>query len=384
MSRRIVHVITRLVRGGAARVAVDLAVAGRGWYGACEVLHGAEEPPDSALARELAAAGVATRAVPELVRDPSPVRDLAALSALTRSFRENPPDLVHAHTSKAGVLAVLAASRARVRAIVFAPHGNVFPEAGGVPGVPPAGLRRRVMMLGMRLAGSRACRVIALSEADRTRMIELRLAPPDRLTVIANGLRLPSLDAIVPPGTRRTGVPVIGMIARMTAEKGHSVLLRAAARLRGEFPSLTVRLVGGGPLETPLRAEAAGLGVGNAVEFPGFRDDLPPLLAEMDVVAVPSIYEGFGLTIVEAMGMARPVVASRVGGIPEVVAEGETGLLVPPGDPPALAAALATILRDPPRAQAMGEAGRRRAERLFSLEIMLGRCRNLYDELLEG
>ena len=384
MTCRIVHVITRLVRGGAARVAVDLSVAARGWYGACEVMHGAEEPPDPALARELAAAGVATRVVLELVRDPSPVRDLAALSALTRSFRENPPDLVHAHTSKAGVLAVLAASRAGVRAIVFAPHGNVFPEAGGVPGVPPAGLRRRAMMLGMRLAGSRAHRVIALSEADRTRMNELRLAPADRIVVISNGLRLPPLDAVISPVTPRSGGAVIGVIARMTAEKGHSVLLRAAAQLRGVFPGLTVRLVGGGPLKASLRAEAAGLGIGNAVEFLGFRDVLPPLLAKMDVVAVPSTYEGFGLTIVEAMGMARPVVASRVGGIPEVVAEGETGLLVPPGDHGALAEAMAEILKDPAQARAMGEAGRRRAERLFSLEIMLERYRNLYDELLEG
>jgi glycosyltransferase involved in cell wall biosynthesis len=164
--------------------------------------------------------------------------------------------------------------------------------------------------------------------------------------------------------------------------KGQTFLLRAwPAVLEGE-PRALLLLAGDGPDEGALTAQAAALGLGRSVRFLGFRQDVPSLLACAEVLVLPSLNEGFGMVLVEAMAMGKPVVASAVGGVPEVVLDGQAGLLIPPADPRALAAAILRLLADPRAARRMGEAGRERARESFSRKAFLQAHRDLYGELL--
>jgi len=164
--------------------------------------------------------------------------------------------------------------------------------------------------------------------------------------------------------------------------KGQTYLVQAWPSVLKREPRALLLLVGDGPEERLLRSRAAELGLGGSVRFLGFRQDIPSLLALAEALVLPSLNEGFGLVLLEAMAMGKPVVASAVGGIPEVVLDGRTGLLVPPADPEALAVAILRLLEDPRAAQRLGEAGRERARESFSREAFIQAHRKLYGELL--
>jgi glycosyltransferase involved in cell wall biosynthesis len=162
------------------------------------------------------------------------------------------------------------------------------------------------------------------------------------------------------------------------------VLFDALPAIHAAVPDVHARLIGHEELSTvaELQAAAAERGVDHLVTFEGFRADVAQVMADLDVFVLPSLWEGFGLVLLEAMAAGRPVVASAVGPIPEIVVDGVTGLLVPPGDPAALAEAVIKLLRDPELAAAFGRAGRARAERELRLDTMVERTEALYDELL--
>ena len=183
----------------------------------------------------------------------------------------------------------------------------------------------------------------------------------------------------------RDGVPVIGTVGRLIEpEKGIAVLLQGVARLAGPPAPLACQLliVGDGPARGQLQELVERLGISSRVVFAGMRRDIADVLPLVDVFVMPSLSEGFGIAIVEAMAAGLPVVASDVGGIPEIVQHGETGLLVPPGDPAALAAALHELVTRPDRARALGACGRQRARERFSIESAVKRHEDLYAELM--
>jgi glycosyltransferase involved in cell wall biosynthesis len=176
---------------------------------------------------------------------------------------------------------------------------------------------------------------------------------------------------------------LVGNVGRLALQKGQRHLIAAMPLLLERVPRARAIIAGGGDLEDYLRDLANEMGVGERVHVLGPRKDVPALMHAIDVFVMPSIWEGFGLVLLEAMAAGRPIVASRVATIPEVVAEGETGLLVPAGDPLALATALAELADQPEVAARMGEAGRERLRRRFSLEKMVGDTELLYRELLD-
>jgi glycosyltransferase involved in cell wall biosynthesis len=177
------------------------------------------------------------------------------------------------------------------------------------------------------------------------------------------------------------GGPVVGCVARLRSEKGQATLLRAAARVRDRHPDLVVVLVGDGPEEPALRALATELGLAARVCFAGHRPNRPNPHQLFDVSVLASDHEGFPNTLIEAMAAGRPTVASNVGGVPDAVLDGETGLLVPAGDPAALAGALARVLGDPTWAAALGARGRAIARERFTPERVTSRLTELYAEL---
>ena len=325
--------------------------------------------------------------------------DPLATARLARLLSRERFDLVHTHSLRAELAAVLAArlSGRRPRIIRTVHNTDDFY------------LRRSTSWLA-RWSLRQCDAVIGISDAVVDYLVEHARLPRKRLTRIYYGLDGPLPPAPSPTGTwgepssvakeppspgggrrdayvsRGGWAPTIGMIARLAPQKGHKVLLDALPAVIRRFPALRVELVGHEHLTTiaELRRYAEQRGVAEHVSFAGFRDDLPTLLAGWDVFVLPSLWEGFGLVLLEAMAAGRPVVASRVGPIPEVVVDGETGLLAEPGRPEALADALIRVLEDPALARRLGEAGRRRVAERFGLGRMIAEITALYDQTLSG
>jgi glycosyltransferase involved in cell wall biosynthesis len=221
-------------------------------------------------------------------------------------------------------------------------------------------------------------------------MVEIEHVPPAKTRFIPNGIQAPV--ATRTPGEMRqelgipAGAPVVGMVAVLRPQKAYDVLVRAAAILKREVPGVRVLIVGGeenprAELRKSLESLAAELGLGETLVFTGGRKDAFDVVGTFDVAALSSDFEGAPISILEYMEAGKPVVATRVGGVPDQIADGQTGILVEPQDPEALATALAGLLTDRDRAEAMGRAGRERRRAEFSIEATTRRVEELYDEL---
>jgi len=206
------------------------------------------------------------------------------------------------------------------------------------------------------------------------------------VTLIYNGVDLQRYDHQEPCCTLREDYglpaegPIVGVVARLEAEKGHPTLLDAWPHVLAEFPDATLLVVGEGSRHEALQAQADALGISRSVVFTGRRDDVPAVTAALDIAVLPSYREAQGLTILEAMALSRPVVASNVGGIPEMIEDGRTGLLVPPHDPGALATAISRLLRDHPLADTLARAGHDMVHERFCVELMARAVETIYDE----
>ena len=248
-----------------------------------------------------------------------------------------------------------------------------------------AARRRAVFFASLeRLALRSMQAVIVPSEYVKDSLLRYRRVPPEKVSVIPHGLDLPECDA--PRGrapARRElelplEIPVVGMAGRLVYTKGPDLLIRAAPRVRARFPTICFVLIGEGPEEDALRRLAAAEGVSDAVVFAGYRSDARQLLPAFNILAAPSRDEGLSLSVLEAMGCGIAAVASRLGGIPSLLVDGVTGLLIPPDAVPALADALIRLLAEPEQAEAMGRAGRERVQTHFLQETMLARTFALY------
>jgi glycosyltransferase involved in cell wall biosynthesis len=278
-----------------------------------------------------------------------------------------------------GKWAVLAAKAARVPVVVATEHQSAYPLKG---------LARRLNALADRLVD----RIIVVSRSDWERQMAHSGRTRAKVTTIYHGIEINRYYTYTAAElqARRAALgfdpnaPLIGSVARLAEQKGLEFLLRAAALLSARIPNLGILIVGDGPCRQMLEEEAGLLGIADKTCFLGFQPDVRPYLPLLDVFVMPSRFESFGLTLVEAMAVSLPVVASRVGAIPEVVADGETGILVPVEDAEALAGAIHTYLTDPELRRQSGTAGRRRAEQLFSVEAMAKHSLSLYQELLQA
>jgi glycosyltransferase involved in cell wall biosynthesis len=275
------------------------------------------------------------------------VLELAAL------MRRERPDIVHANSSKAGILGRLAAVLAGVPVRVFTAHGWAFNAASG----PASTLYRWADRLMAPLTSVTIC----VSEREREAGIAARTCRAGRTVVIPT-----AVDAGAAPPVRREGrAPVVVFVGRLAAPKDPVTLVRALAAVRGS--AFTARIVGDGPERPAVEAEIRAASLLEHVELAGERRDVRRLLEDADVFVLSSRSEGAPLSILEAMAAGLPVVATAVGGIPEIVDDGTTGLLVPPGDAAALAAALERLLADAGLRARMGAAGWERVRERFDL-----------------
>lgn len=231
---------------------------------------------------------------------------------------------------------------------------------------------------------------IAVCETARQAQIEGGKAPPEHVVTIHNGIDVNVFDVGHPDAGRQirrsfeipSEAPLIGAVGRLHPQKDFSTLLTSLARLRKDIPDIHLLLVGDGPLRDDLESQAQSLGLSTSVTLAGHRNDIPDILGALDIFVIPSLWEGLPNAILEAMGAGLPVVATRVGGVPEVVVDGETGLLVPPRDPDALAGAILRLLHHPNLRWRMGRVGRNRVMEHFSIEQMVRRTEALYERFL--
>lgn len=305
------------------------------------------EPGAAELAARLEARGIPVERI-RMRRTLSPL----AFARLVRIIRRQRPAIVHTHLVHADFHALPAGRLSRVPLLVSTKHGfNPFRDG-------------RAFATADRLVGRLADVHIAISAGLARYLAEREGFDATSFEVVHYGIE-PGDAPPAPPGA-----PKLAIVGRLIPIKGHDVLLRALAAVRRERPELTLDVVGEGPLEGELRAAVDELGLGDAVTFSGRIAPVAPAFEGAEIVVVPSFGEGFGMVALEAMERARPVIASAVGGLPEIVDDGRTGLLVPPGDVDALAAAIRDLTASPARAAAMGAAGRARALEQFAQ----GRC----------
>jgi glycosyltransferase involved in cell wall biosynthesis len=331
----------------------------RGWDVRFLMLH-EDEPGAWEFAEQLTARGVPLDDV-RLRADVDPLAFGGVVAYLVRTR----PRILHTHLVHADVYGQLAGSVTRVPLRLSMKHGfNEFREG-------------RWFGLADRSVGSLAHVHIAISQGLAHYLAETEGFDEEDFEIVHYGIS--ARNGVRP---HESGDPRLLCIGRLIPIKGHLVLLRALSRARARVPAVTLGLAGRGPLEPALKAYARELGLEEAVRFLGFVSPVQRAIEDAGIVVVPSLGEGFGMVALEAMERARPVIASAVGGLPEIVADGETGLVVPSGDADALAEAIVALAGDPQRAARMGAAGRERALAEFTPERSVRRVEELYTGML--
>ena len=328
------------------------------------------------LASELRRLGVPVTVFPETKQN-----GLTLVRELTVYCRARKFDLLHTHKYKDTILGTIAAARCGIPSVVRTVHGLSEPFRG---------------IRSFRMGLYELCDDVAIrKKVDRLIAVSSQIEQvlshrygAKKVVQIHNGIRISQTQRIrVPQETRQQlGIDpshhIIGTVGRLTAVKGHEHFLAGAQRLLQHRRDLRFVIVGDGPLLNHLKEKATDLGIAGHVTFLGHRDDTYDLIGAMDVFVLPSLHEGIPMVILEAMALARPIVASRVGGIPEVITDFVHGLLIPAADPRDLAAGCGKFLDDRNLAERCGLAGRRRVEQNFSAEAMGAKVAALYRELV--
>jgi glycosyltransferase involved in cell wall biosynthesis len=381
---RVLRVIARLNVGGPALHVSYLAsgLAARGYE--TTLVAGEVAPGEESMEHVAAGRGVEIVRLRGLSRELSPVQDLIAAWRLATIIRRVKPDVIHTHTAKAGAVgraAALAAGRPRP-VVVHTFHGHVLRGYFGTVG----SLVFRVIETVLARATDR---LVAVSPEVRDELVGLRVAPAEKFDVVRLGIELePRVRFEGDRGEvrRRVGIPadkyVVGWFGRMTAVKRTEDLLTMLTGLRERGIDALLLLVGDGTDRAALEQRAHDLGIVRSCVFLGYQEDVAPWYAICDAVVLTSASEGTPVTIIEALAAGRPVVSTRVGGVPDVVDEGETGFLVRRGDTHAMAERLELLARNPERAQAMGETGRTRVLERYAVSRLVDDIDRLYRELL--
>ena len=360
---KILYVITRAERGGAQVHLLDLLA-----HLPPEIKPVIATGEDGFLCEEAASLGVPVRRIPHLMQPISPWNDLRALGEIIDTIRREAPDLVHAHTSKAGLLARLAARRTGTPA-VFTAHTWSF--ADGIS------TGRRWLTIPLeRFAAGLGGKIISVSQANKDMALRRAIAPADSVVRIWNGV--PDVPLRADPGS---GNPLtLIMIARCVPQKDHLLLIEALTGLDADWRLL---LVGDGPLRTRVDDAISRAGLRDRVECLGDRSDVASLLSAADLLVLATRWEGLPLCILEAMRAGLPVIATDVGGVREAVTDGVTGYLTPAGDVQQMRSRIRELLGSRQRLRSMGAAARARYEKDFNVQNMARATWALYREVME-
>jgi glycosyltransferase involved in cell wall biosynthesis len=379
---RVLHVITRLIIGGAQEnTMLTAALLDPDRY-TVEVISGPQTGPEGSLIPEVRARGIQLAILPSLVRQIHPLKDLAALAALARLISQGRYDIVHTHSSKAGILGRWAARLAGVPVIVHTVHGWGHHDRQHP-------LVRRIYILLERITQRVTDRLIVVSPRNAEMGLADSIAVPEKYVTVRSGIELDRFR--VPARPREAvraelgipqGVVVVGTVTRLSPQKAPLDFVAAAAQVAAQRRDAYFVIVGDGPLRAEVEAQVSALGLAERVRLTGLRRDVPDLLHSFDVFALTSLWEGLPRVLPQAMAAGLPVIATAVDGNVEAVTDGVNGLLVPAGDPAAMASALLRMVDGPALRKEMGRIGQTMAEEFGALK-MVRDIAALYEALLE-
>jgi len=334
---------------------------------------------DLAMARDK---GVRISVIPSLVRRLSFTNDILAFISIYRLIKRIKPHIVHTHTSKAGVLGRLAAYLAGVPIIIHTPHGHVFHSYYGL-------ILTNIFVFAEKISSFTTDMIVALTEKEKDEHMEKGIASTKKYTIIHSGVKLDYFanmridikarkkELEIPPGYN-----VVGTIGRLVPIKGYKYLISAAKKIVEEVDKTVFVIVGDGYLKLELEKYAEALGVRKNIIFTGWRADSSDILYLFDIFVLPSLNEGMGRVIIEAMALGKPVVASSVGGILDLIKDSKNGILVPPRNSDALGNAILQLIRNKDLAEELGNNGKAMVYPEFDISVMLKKIENLYESLL--
>lgn len=346
---RVLRIIARLNVGGPAiHVALLTQKLSTPHYESILVC-GSVDDTEGDMAYYAEQRGVTPHILPALGRQVNVVADLKAIAAFVKMMRELKPDVVHTHTAKAGFTGRIAARIAGVPVVVHTFHGHVFRGYFGT-------LKTRLYVLLEQITARFSDAVITLTDSLKRELVDtFHIAPQEHIVVLPLGFDLTPFTEAVRKNEawrREWGIPetapLVTMVARMVAVKNHALFLQAAVHVRELIPNVRFALVGDGVMRDSLEAQVDALGLRDAVVFTGWQRNMAAIYADADVLAVSSLNEGTPVSIIEALATGCPVVATAVGGVPDLLEDGKLGTLVPSGNAKALAEGIVEVLRNPP------------------------------------
>lgn len=318
-----------------------------------------------------------------LVRNIHPLKDILALISLFLFIKKGKYDIIHCHTSKGGFIGRFAARLAGSKIIVYSPHGDVFKGYFN-------NLVTNIFIMLERFAAPFTDNIITLSKKGAERFLEHGIGTRQQLKHIYNGI-----DIISYKRTKTTRAEkrielglgkddfVCATVGRLVPVKGHQYLIEAIKKVVNKIPSAKFLFIGDGELMPDLLTQTKSLGICKNIFFLGARSDIAEILNCIDIFLLPSLNEGFGIVLVEAMAMKKPVIATNVGGVPEIVVNETTGILLPPKDPEAFSSAIIRLYDTPEISMKMGLAGYNRARRLFDITTTVTEFESLYCDLIK-
>ena len=388
---RVLHIITRLDKGGSAETTLlTVSLLNREKYEVF-LIHGFTlesnmgPKENEAVQHDLSMArykGVRISVITSLVRRLSFTNDILEFISIYRLIKRIKPHIVHTHTSKAGVLGRLAAYLAGVPIIIHTPHGHVFHSYYGL-------ILTNIFVFAEKISSFTTDMIVALTEKEKDEHMEKGIASTKKYTIIHSGVKLDYFanmridikarkkELEIPPGYN-----VVGTIGRLVPIKGYKYLISAAKKIVEEVDKTVFVIVGDGYLKLELEKYAEALGVRKNIIFTGWRADSSDILYLFDIFVLPSLNEGMGRVIIEAMALGKPVVASSVGGILDLIKDSKNGILVPPRNSDALGNAILQLIRNKDLAEELGNNGKAMVYPEFDISVMLKKIENLYESLL--
>jgi glycosyltransferase involved in cell wall biosynthesis len=382
---KITRIVARLNVGGPAVHIINLTAGLDPDRFDSQLIVGRPGPDEGDMGYLATQKGIDPLIIPELGRELSPLGDLRTTVKLARILRRDKPDIVETHTAKAGAVGRLAAQLVGVPLIIHVFHGHVFHGYFGP-------LKSEMFVNVERALARITDRIITVSPAQRRDIADVyRIAPPERVLTVPLGLGLEPFRTAKQTchGRFRASLRVpteallIGFVGRLTAVKNPSLFVEAAEHVVQQFPQTRFVFVGDGELRLVLEEQIDALGLAQHVIFAGWQVDMPAVYADLDLLALTSLNEGTPVTVIEALATGIPVVATSVGGVPDVLKDQETGVLIPPGDPEGLAQAIIELLRVPEHAEALARAGQGDVLDRFGLARLVDDMESLYSALLQ-
>jgi len=381
-SIKILHIITRLDLGGSSTNTIDTVVRlGEKGYDV-SLLVGKTNDPNGEIKAELKGEDVKYLFINELCREISPINDWKAFWRIYHLMRREKFTIVHTHSSKAGIVGRWAAKFAGAKIVIHTPHGHIFYGYFNF-------FITRMYVYIERITSLVTDRIITLTDIGKQEHVQLKVAHENKFQTIYSGIDLNKFKKgpLVAARVReefsiKEEDVLLGTVARLDPIKGCEYLVDAMKFILQKYPNTKLILVGDGSERKTLEEKCRSYGIDKNVIFAGQRDDVSDILSALDIFILPSLNEGMGRVILEAMACEIPIVASRTGGIPELIEDSEHGLLVSPKDTESLECAIMFLISDKSRAQRMAKKAKKMVTEKFSVDKMVDDIESLYKVLI--